>query len=560
MAELRQRRSDLAQLPSAELLCIPDEVAEILAWEREIGLSETSVEIERNSWILLSAAYPSMLETSLAMKRTCLADEDYRRLVLAMDRAIDWDRDDPRLLELAEVSMAVLERLYPAELAHEQAEQWTGTDDVTVGLLNEMNEYSSPAWQRLYELVGELDPGARLPGLLSGRHQIPRPLRSLTARAARPRVGIMPLFGRKKTEDVPVRTAWDPLPLPPPARPDGLRTMEDHRDYLLSCTEELPAFGQQLLDAVDLASCEEIVSPISLPGFDNTAMDGYAVRAQDVAAASPEDPVRLPVVGEVAAGQAAPHRLSPGTAMKIMTGAPVPTGADAIVAYESTDRGAADVEVYVPSEVGPAHPPDRRGRGGRSARVPGRRPARPPLHRPAGRHRPGVGAGAAAPSGGGDRHRLRAGGAGSPAAERLPDLRLELLPARRRGARGRRPGVPGGTGQRRSRAGARADQRPAGPGRSHPDHRWGEPRGLRRRQVRDARARRHRVRPGRDAAGQAAGLRSDRQRPDPDDHAAGQPGERLRVLRGVRASGDQEADGSHALHPDPGQGSGLCTR
>ena len=116
----------------------------------------------------------------------------------------------------------------------------------------------------------------------------------------------MPLFGRKKSEDVPVRTAWDPLPLPPPARPDGLRTMEDHRDYLLSCTEELPAFGQQLLDAVDLASCEEIVSPISLPGFDNTAMDGYAVRAQDVAAASPEDPVRLPVVGEVAAGQAAP--------------------------------------------------------------------------------------------------------------------------------------------------------------------------------------------------------------------------------------------------------------
>ena len=58
MAELRQRRSDLAQLPSAERLCIPDEVAEILAWEREIGLSETSVEIERNSWILLSAAYP----------------------------------------------------------------------------------------------------------------------------------------------------------------------------------------------------------------------------------------------------------------------------------------------------------------------------------------------------------------------------------------------------------------------------------------------------------------------------------------------------------------------
>lgn len=162
----------------------------------------------------------------------------------------------------------------------------------------------------------------------------------------------MPLFGRKKTEDAPARPDWDPLPLPPPARPDGLRTMEDHRDYLLSCVTELPAFGQQLLDAVDLAICEEIVSPISLPGFDNTAMDGYAVRAQDVAPATSESPVRLPVVGEVAAGQPPPHKLSPGTAMKIMTGAPIPPGADAVVAYESTDRGAADVAVFVPSEVG----------------------------------------------------------------------------------------------------------------------------------------------------------------------------------------------------------------
>ena len=128
--------------------------------------------------------------------------------------------------------------------------------------------------------------------------------------------------------------------------------MEDHRSYLLSCVTELPAFGQQLLDAVDLAICEEVVSPVSLPGFDNTAMDGYAVRAQDVASASSDAPVRLPVVGEVAAGEPAPHRLSPGTAMKIMTGAPIPTGADAVVPYEATDRGSDDVEVYLPSEVG----------------------------------------------------------------------------------------------------------------------------------------------------------------------------------------------------------------
>lgn len=162
----------------------------------------------------------------------------------------------------------------------------------------------------------------------------------------------MPLFGRKKSDDAPVRPSWDPLPLPPPARPDGMRSMEDHRDYLLSCVSELPAFGQQLLDAVDLAICEDVVAPISLPGFDNTAMDGYAVRAQDVATASADSPVRLPVVGEVPAGQPAPHRLSPGTAMKIMTGAPIPPGADAIVPYEATDRGTADVLIHQSSEVG----------------------------------------------------------------------------------------------------------------------------------------------------------------------------------------------------------------
>ncbi len=131
-------------------------MAEILALERELGLSETTVEIERNSWILLSAAYPDMLQASLAMKRTCLDDEEYRALVMAMDEAIDWDPDDPRLVDLARSSMAILQRLYPVDLAREQAAEWTRTDEVTVSLLIEMNDYSSPAWRRLYELVGEL--------------------------------------------------------------------------------------------------------------------------------------------------------------------------------------------------------------------------------------------------------------------------------------------------------------------------------------------------------------------------------------------------------------------
>ena len=155
IAELQQRRADLAELPSAERLCINDEIAAILDIERELGVSEQTVTIERDSWILLSAAYPDALETSLVMRRACLDDEDYQRMLMIMDDAIGWTADDPRLPELAELSMTILERLYPVEVARQEADQWSGTDEVTFNLLNEMNEVS-PAWQRLYELVGEL--------------------------------------------------------------------------------------------------------------------------------------------------------------------------------------------------------------------------------------------------------------------------------------------------------------------------------------------------------------------------------------------------------------------
>ena len=164
----------------------------------------------------------------------------------------------------------------------------------------------------------------------------------------------MPLFTRRKAE-----TAQEyrplaeppPLPEPPPSGPTGLRSLEAHRAYLLSCVSELPPFRQHLLDALHLSLCEDIVAGVDLPRFDNSAMDGYAVRAADVADASPDRPVSLPVVGEIAAGSAALHRLSPGTAMKIMTGAPLPEHADAIVPYENSDRGTSDVRVFAPSAI-----------------------------------------------------------------------------------------------------------------------------------------------------------------------------------------------------------------
>jgi molybdopterin molybdotransferase len=122
-------------------------------------------------------------------------------------------------------------------------------------------------------------------------------------------------------------------------------SVEDHLARILDDLEPMAAVAQPLLEAVGLACAEDVVAPVALPGFDNSGMDGYAVRYDDVATASPDEPVVLPVVGEIGAGQARLLALSSGAAAKIMTGAPVPVGADAIVPYEWTDRGTAQVRV-----------------------------------------------------------------------------------------------------------------------------------------------------------------------------------------------------------------------
>jgi molybdopterin molybdotransferase len=122
-------------------------------------------------------------------------------------------------------------------------------------------------------------------------------------------------------------------------------TVEEHLARVLAGVAPLPPYEQPLLEALGLPVCEPIRSPMDLPAFDNSAMDGYAVRAADVEGAAEDDPVQLPVVGEVAAGQSRILAVSPGTAVKIMTGAPLPTGADAVVPVEWTDGGAAGVRI-----------------------------------------------------------------------------------------------------------------------------------------------------------------------------------------------------------------------
>ena len=125
----------------------------------------------------------------------------------------------------------------------------------------------------------------------------------------------------------------------PPISPD------EHRRRILEAIEPMAAFPQPLMDALGLACAVDVHARVSLPSFDNSAMDGYAVRFADVTGATETDPAVLPVVGEIGAGTARVHALAPGTAVKIMTGAPVPAGADTIVPYEVTDRGVSQVRI-----------------------------------------------------------------------------------------------------------------------------------------------------------------------------------------------------------------------
>ena len=122
-------------------------------------------------------------------------------------------------------------------------------------------------------------------------------------------------------------------------------SVEEHLERVLAGVAPLPPYDQPLLDALGLPVGEPVEAGVDLPAFDNSAMDGYAVHVADVRDARPGAPVSLPVVGEAAAGRTDLVALPPGTAAKIMTGAPVPAGADAVVPVEWTDAGAATVRV-----------------------------------------------------------------------------------------------------------------------------------------------------------------------------------------------------------------------
>jgi molybdopterin molybdotransferase len=119
---------------------------------------------------------------------------------------------------------------------------------------------------------------------------------------------------------------------------DGIRALE---------REQVP-----LRDAFGRVLAEDVVSPIDHPPWDNSSMDGYAVRAADVAFATESDPVTLFVLETVRAGQRPSQPVAPRTAIRIMTGAPVPDGADTVIRVEDTDGGEKKVTIRDARDAG----------------------------------------------------------------------------------------------------------------------------------------------------------------------------------------------------------------
>ncbi|GLY31375.1 gephyrin-like molybdotransferase Glp [Kineosporia sp. NBRC 101731] len=131
-----------------------------------------------------------------------------------------------------------------------------------------------------------------------------------------------------------------------------MRSVDEHLKLCLKNLGPLPAVEVPLSEAAGCVLAQDVVSGIDMPRFDNSSMDGYAVRAAEVASATAGSPVNLPVLGDIPAGRGDALELAPGTTLRIMTGAPVPAGADSVVQVEWTDGGVSQVRIDRPVPPG----------------------------------------------------------------------------------------------------------------------------------------------------------------------------------------------------------------
>ncbi len=119
---------------------------------------------------------------------------------------------------------------------------------------------------------------------------------------------------------------------------EDLLSVEDAFARIMACFSVLGAEEQPITQCLGQVLAQDVHSPLDLPPLANSGMDGYAVRQGDIRGATAEHPCTLNVIGVVAAGQVSRQTVAPGTAIRIMTGAPIPAGADTVVPFEETDE------------------------------------------------------------------------------------------------------------------------------------------------------------------------------------------------------------------------------
>ena len=129
-------------------------------------------------------------------------------------------------------------------------------------------------------------------------------------------------------------------------------SVEEALEQVLAMFQPLEPESVPVLETLGRTLAQDVYADVNIPPHDNSAMDGYAVIAEDAAGASPETPVRLRVVENLAAGYVAQITVTQGTAVRIMTGAPVPEGADAVVRFERTQQEGESVDLYFAPPVG----------------------------------------------------------------------------------------------------------------------------------------------------------------------------------------------------------------
>jgi len=131
-----------------------------------------------------------------------------------------------------------------------------------------------------------------------------------------------------------------------------MRSVEEHQRSVADLIDRRPPVTLPINDTLGLVLADDVVAPLALPGFDNSAMDGYAVVAEDISGATAEQPVHLPVAEDIPAGRTDLLTLKPGTAHRIMTGAPLPTGATAVIPVEATNGATDTVEIRASAKPG----------------------------------------------------------------------------------------------------------------------------------------------------------------------------------------------------------------